>query len=108
MAKVELSPEELREMASCDLTESEPPLAGEKGEKAALDVALDVLELCEGAIVDAVADEGGLDGADGLAVLEQAWDVLKAHGRDLMVTPDLLEQLRSQYGTHEAEYKGEG
>lgn len=42
---------------------------------------LDVIEFCEGALLDAVASEAGLDGQAGLGIAKMASDVLVKHKR---------------------------
>jgi hypothetical protein len=57
------------------------------------DATLDVLEFAEGAIIDAIGCDDGLDGASGFAVLETIWPVLAKHDRK-HTTADIEAELR--------------
>ena len=62
-----------------------------------LDAALEALEFAEGAIIDAIAHEDGLDGATGYAVLQMIWPQLKKHGLTVATTNELASWFHAQY-----------
>ena len=62
------------------------------------DPLLEALEFCEGAILDAIACEDGLDGAAGYRVLMMIWPVLEKHGLTSCIAPHTRVTLAGMYG----------
>lgn len=58
---------------------------------------LDALEFAEGAILDAIAHEDGLDGATGYEVLKMIWEQLDQHNRIRATSPELAAWLEGQF-----------
>ena len=64
--------------------------------EAHLATAMDALQFAEGAIIDAVAHEDGLDGAAGYAVLQIIWTELKKHGCTVAATNAIVSEVRGR------------